>query len=59
MSESENNITVCFTSTIPEQAREYLIENLKIFNNVQVIFPKDPSVEALLELVQSADILIG
>ncbi|MFX1592090.1 MAG: NAD(P)-dependent oxidoreductase, partial [Promethearchaeota archaeon] len=59
MKKSDNSINVCFISTIPKLVREYLIEKLKPLNNVQIIFRKDKSVEALLKLVPSADILIG
>jgi len=56
---SNNTINVCFISTIPDQAREYLNEKLKPLKNVQLIFRKDTSDEKLLKLVPSADILIG
>ena len=52
MSKSDNNINVCFISTIPEQAREYLIERLKPLDNVQVIFRKDKTVEDILKLAE-------
>ncbi|MFX1419247.1 MAG: NAD(P)-dependent oxidoreductase [Promethearchaeota archaeon] len=59
MSESKKNVTVCFTSTLPRHVREYLNKKLKLLENVEVIFPEDTSVKALIKLVQSADILIG
>ncbi|UCC19751.1 MAG: hypothetical protein JSV62_00295 [Promethearchaeota archaeon] len=59
MSESENNIIVCFTSEIPNKVREYLSEKLKLLVNVEILFPEDTSVGALSKIVHSADILIG
>lgn len=56
---SDKDIIVCFISSIPDQARDYLKEKLKPLNNVKVIFRKDISEEKLIRLVSSADILIG
>lgn len=55
----DKKITVCFISTITLQVRDYLIENLKSFKNVEIIFRKDKSKNKLLNVVPKADILIG
>jgi phosphoglycerate dehydrogenase-like enzyme len=52
-------ITVCFISDVFDQARDYLINNLKHFDNVKLIFPKDKSEANLLKLAPMADILLG
>lgn len=59
ISNSDKKITVCFISTIPIQARNYLIESLKSLNNVEIIFRKNKSKNNLLIVVPKADILIG
>jgi phosphoglycerate dehydrogenase-like enzyme len=59
MSEQGKNYVVCFTSSIPENVEEYLIENLKKYKNVEIFFRKDNSEEELLKIVPKADILIG
>ena len=58
-SNSDKKITVCFISTIPPQARDYLIENLKSLNNVEIIFRENKSKINVLNIVPKADILIG
>jgi len=59
MRNSNKNFTVCFISTISKDVREYLIKNLKSFDNLRVIFRTDVSDEDLLDIIPSADILIG
>lgn len=57
--DSNKSVNVYFISTIPEQARDYLIEKLKSLKNVQIIFRKDSSEKNLFKLIPTADILIG
>ncbi len=59
MTEPEKNYVICFISPIPENVEEYLIKNLEKNKNVKIIFRKDSSEEELLNIVPSADILIG
>ena len=59
MSVLDKNYIVSFTSPIPENVEEYLIEKLKKYKNVKLIFRKDSSEEELLKIIPSADILIG
>lgn len=59
MSVLDKNCIVSFISPIPENVEEYLIEELKKYKNVKLIFRKDSSEEQLLKIVPSADILIG
>jgi phosphoglycerate dehydrogenase-like enzyme len=56
---SDRNVSVYFISRIPEQARNYLIEKLKPFNNIKIVFRKDQSEKKLLKKLPKADILIG
>ncbi|MFX0023721.1 MAG: NAD(P)-dependent oxidoreductase [Candidatus Hermodarchaeota archaeon] len=59
MSEQDNKYIVCFISPIPENVEEYLIENLKEFKNVELVFRKNDSEEDLLTIVPRADMLVG
>jgi hypothetical protein len=34
----DKHITVCFVSNIPEPAKEYILNKLKSFENIKVIF---------------------
>lgn len=55
----KNDITVCFISSILDKAKDYIMEKLKHFDNVELIFPLDRSEENLVKLVPNADILVG
>jgi len=55
----DKNITVCFISNIPEPAKEYIVDKLKPFENINVIFSTKASERSLSELVSNADILVG
>ncbi|HDZ19343.1 hypothetical protein LCGC14_1789110 [marine sediment metagenome] len=55
----KNGITVCFISSILDKAKDYIVEKLKHFDNVELIFPLDRSEKNLLNLASKADILIG
>ncbi len=59
MSVIDKNCIVCFTSSIPENVEDHLIEQLKNYKNVKLVFRKNSSEEELLKIVPSADILIG
>jgi phosphoglycerate dehydrogenase-like enzyme len=59
MSVVDKNCIVCFISSIPDNVEDYLIEQLKKYENVKLIFQKNSPEEELLKIVQTADILIG
>ncbi|MFX1589942.1 MAG: hypothetical protein ACFFC1_17505, partial [Promethearchaeota archaeon] len=59
MSVVDKNCIVCFISSIPENVEDYLIEQLKKYENVKLKFQKNSSEEELLKMVPTADILIG
>ncbi|MFX0031500.1 MAG: NAD(P)-dependent oxidoreductase [Promethearchaeota archaeon] len=52
-------VEICFISDIPEQVKNYFLNQLKQVSNVRITFPKDYSEENLIESVSEADILIG
>ncbi|MFX1323858.1 MAG: NAD(P)-dependent oxidoreductase [Promethearchaeota archaeon] len=52
-------VTVCFVSTIPDQARKYISEKLKDLKNVELIFKTNSSEEEFLYDISRAEILIG
>ncbi|KKL56139.1 hypothetical protein LCGC14_2248390 [marine sediment metagenome] len=54
----KNDITVCFISSILDKAKDYIMEKLKHFDNVELIFPLDRSEKNLLRIASKADILI-
>lgn len=54
-----DDVVVCFISSVLDQARDYLTKKLDNLDNVKLIFPIDRSEENLLKLVPTADILIG
>ena len=53
------NTIVLFTWEVRSQLKEYLQENLKDFNGVELLFPSPPDNEKLLELAPKAHIIIG
>ena len=53
------DIIVCFISNIPKPANEYLLEKLKSFKNVNILFSNKNSERSLRDLVSNADILVG
>lgn len=55
----KNGITVCFISSILDRAKDYIVQKLKQFDNVELIFPLDRSEKNLLKLAPKADIMIG
>jgi len=55
----DKDITVCFISNIPVPAKEYILEKLKSFENVKIIFSTKTSERSLTDLVSNADILVG
>ncbi|MFX0006461.1 MAG: NAD(P)-dependent oxidoreductase [Promethearchaeota archaeon] len=59
MSVVDKKCIVCFTSSIPENIEEYLIEQLKKYENVKLLYRKNSSEGELLKIVPTADILIG
>lgn len=52
-------VTVYFVSTIPEQARKYILEKLKDLKNVELIFKTSSSEGKFLYGISRAEILIG
>jgi phosphoglycerate dehydrogenase-like enzyme len=52
-------ITVGFISNIPKPAKEYILEKLKSFKNVKILFSNKTSERSLVNLVSNADILVG
>ncbi|MFX1364062.1 MAG: NAD(P)-dependent oxidoreductase [Promethearchaeota archaeon] len=55
----KKKINVCFISNIPEQTKEYIIEKLKDYDNINLNFRNDKFKENLDEIISIADILIG
>jgi phosphoglycerate dehydrogenase-like enzyme len=50
---------VCFISNIPKPAKEYILEKLKSFENVKILFSNKTLERSLVDLVSNADILVG
>jgi phosphoglycerate dehydrogenase-like enzyme len=50
---------VLFTWEVRSQLKEYLQENLKDFDDVELLFPSPPDNEKLLELAPKAHIIVG
>ncbi|TFG22219.1 MAG: hypothetical protein EU533_04540 [Promethearchaeota archaeon] len=59
MSDIENRVNVLFINEISEAVREYLGSNLSDHANIKLIYPSDFSEQVILEIVPSADVLIG
>ncbi|MHA2036078.1 MAG: NAD(P)-dependent oxidoreductase [Promethearchaeota archaeon] len=55
----EKHITVCFISNIPDPVQEYVLDNLKSFENVDVLFSTEGSQKSFSYHIKNADILIG
>jgi phosphoglycerate dehydrogenase-like enzyme len=55
----DKDITVCFISNIPKPAKEYILEKLKSFENIKMLFSIKTSERSLADLVSNADILVG
>ncbi|MFX1327032.1 MAG: NAD(P)-dependent oxidoreductase [Promethearchaeota archaeon] len=59
VSNSVKNVRVCFISNIPENAKEYIIEKLRRFDNIKLIFRGERKEKDLYKIIPQADILIG
>ncbi|MHA2180164.1 MAG: NAD(P)-dependent oxidoreductase [Promethearchaeota archaeon] len=55
----DNHIIVCFVSNIPKPVEEYILDKLKSFRNITILFSTKTSARSLSELVSNADILVG
>ncbi|MHA1987864.1 MAG: NAD(P)-dependent oxidoreductase [Promethearchaeota archaeon] len=55
----DKDITVCFISNIPEPAKEYILEKLKSFENIKILFSTKTTEKSRVDLVSNADILVG
>jgi len=59
MSNISEKITVLFITKIAQPIQEYLLTNLKKYENLKLDFPSDTSNKNILSLVPDADVLIG
>ncbi len=59
MSNISEKITVLFITKIAQPIQEYLVTNLKKYENLKLDFPSDTSNKNILSLVPDADVLIG
>jgi phosphoglycerate dehydrogenase-like enzyme len=55
----DKQITVSFVSNIPEPAKGYILDKLKSYDNIKVLFSTKVSEGSLSNLVKNADILVG
>jgi len=55
----DKDVEICFISDIPEQVKNYFLNQLKDVPNIRIIFPKNYSEQNLIESISEADILIG
>ncbi len=55
----DKHIKVCFISNIPDSVKGYILDNLKSFENITVLFSTKASQRSLSDLIKDADILIG
>jgi len=59
MANKSEKITILFLSKIAQPIQEYLLTNLKKYENLKLEFPSDTSNKKILSLVPDADVLIG